>query len=92
MIIEYELNGMTQVHRGMFETTGFWLRIENMAERPQALDGTKQEGFLLCNHGAFGFLHERKEIVEEVMQAIMTVMFCGQRWFDADIGRIEKVC
>lgn len=91
MIIEYELNGSKQVHRGMFETTGFWLRIENMADRPMPLDGVKQEGYVLCNHGSFGFFHDSKEAVDEVLRAILQAMVDGYQWHHATLGVIREI-
>ena len=88
MIIEYELNGSKQVHRGMFETTGFWLRIENMADRPMPLDGVKQEGYVLCNHGSFGFYHEHPGACETVLGALMLAMQDGENWEDPKLGWI----
>jgi len=91
MIIEYELNGSKQVHRGMFETTGFWLRIENMADRPMPLDGVKQEGFVLCNHGSFGFYHESEEAAESVLKAILGAIECANySWEHPDLGWVRS--
>lgn len=86
MIIEFELQGSKCLHKGMFETTGFWVKYEEeMGDDINSPAGggghdiimrlpKKIIGYKLYSHFSFAFYHEDKGIVDRVYSALMSIL------------------
>ncbi len=76
MIIAYELKGSQQMHIGMFETTGFWLRYEEDRDDTETIK--ESEDVIYKIYGAFNFAYETTEklhadaVFKILKQAIQT--------------------
>lgn len=93
MIIEYELQGSRCLHKGIFDTTGFWVRYETQTEENS--NGSEfVTGYKLYSHFSFSFFHEEKEIVDIVYQELINAI----QYYDYDfvfnlenVGYIKKL-
>ena len=72
MIIEFDLQGSISVHRGIFETTGFWVRFEEESETIN--DKKYVSGYKLYNNGSFSFYHTDKKTVDRVALALRAIL------------------
>lgn len=70
MIIEFELLGSKCLHKGMFDTTGFWLKYEPEYEEAGSINIV---GYKLYSHFSFAFYHEDKDVVDLVMTRLAGV-------------------
>lgn len=86
MIIEYELQGSKCLHKGIFETTGFWLRNE-----PHGEDLSNPEGWKLYSHSSFAFYHENKEIFDLVYARLISVLRGSASVEIENIGYFRKL-
>ena len=86
MIIEFELQGSRCLHKGVFDTTGFWAKFE---EESEIINQCKDiEGYKIYSHFSFSFFHEDKEVVETVWEGLTRVLEFGNDWDHKDIGFI----
>lgn len=95
MIIEYELNGSKALHKGLFDSQGFWVRFE--AEIDEMGKNFKGDpvfvvaGYKLFSHFSFNYYHEDEGVVRTVYKALIDVL-SGKRDQDiAGVGYIREV-
>ena len=78
MIIEFELQGSKMLHKGIFDTTGFWVKFEPEIENGVVKeDGTFEWeilGWKLYSHFSFTFYHHDKDVVNLVYGKIVSVL------------------
>lgn len=90
MIIEYELKGSITTHRGVFDTTGFHVVMEEDKEAVNATtfvsNGWKIYG--MCN---FSYYHEDYDVVNEVYRVLCDVLDGVIRLDIRDIGYIRRI-
>ena len=95
MIISYELKGSKGLHKGCFETTGFWATFQEDREHIVQPDGQIQmgeiEGYKIYSHFSFAFYHEDKTIVDAVFQGLVGAL-SGIDWEFPGVGFIREVC
>lgn len=96
MIIEYELQGSTQLHKGVFDTTGFWARFEPeyCDSELKSLDGSRPiEGYKILSYSGFAFYHADKEIVLRVWNELIKCLRAPGDYFGmVEIGGIGLMC
>lgn len=70
MLIEYHLQGSTMIHKGVFDTTGFWARVG--VEQ----DDITKETYLykIWSHFSFTFEHRDILVVDEVWNALLDAL------------------
>lgn len=91
MIIEFELQGSKCLHKGVFDTDGFWVRYEDNSENVQKYGEEAKTGFTIYSHCSFAFYHEIKEIVDLVYARLISVLR-GSASIDIDnIGYFRKL-
>lgn len=95
MIIEFELQGSKMLHKGIFETTGFWVKYEEEISEGNARHDSSidwvVDGYKIFSHFSFSFYHTDKEIVDLVYSKLISVMR-GAMSVDIDgIGYIRKL-
>lgn len=86
MFIEFELKGSKALHKGVFDTTGFWARFE-----PQQEEGFEPEGWKIYSHFSFSFYHEDFSKASMVYEALVNALN-GFDWVTHEIGFIREVC
>ena len=86
MIIEFKLQGSKCLHRGIFDTHGFWVRFE-----PHGEEGLAPEGWKLYSHCSFSFYHENADIVEEVYARLISVLRGANSVDIEGVGHFRKV-
>jgi len=102
MIIEFELQGSKCLHKGVFDTTGFWVKYElefcDMIEHTDNDNGGFDEklvqwpnGAKIFSHFSFSFYHEDKAVVDLVYGALMGVLRGNQGKDLESIGYIRKL-
>ena len=100
MIIEFELQGSYLLHKGIFDTTGFWLKYEDLfedIEKPGGLgiNGVVIErmltGYKLYSHFSFCFSHEEKKVCDEVYAVLCGCLRGNQGRDIPGIGYIRKL-
>ncbi len=82
MIIEFELQGSKCLHKGIFDTTGFWVKYEEEFETIPVFnkeDGTfisckTITGYKIFSHFSFSFFHEEKITTQFVYCKLMQVL------------------
>ncbi len=99
MIIEFELQGSKCLHKGLFDTTGFWVKYEpemeaQLSKNHEDAVATVIEvpkGWKLYSHFSFAFYHEDKAIVDMVYN-VLTGCLRGSQGRDIEgIGYIKKL-
>lgn len=80
MIIEFELQGSKCLHKGAFDTTGFWVKYEpeldgdivrNNKDQIFGAYVDKIVGYKIFSHFSFAFYHEEKVLVDSVYTVLM---------------------
>lgn len=78
MIIEYELHGSKALHKGLFDSQGFWVRFEaEIDEMGKNLKGEPVfivSGYKLFSHFSFNYYHEDESVVRAVYCALLDVL------------------
>jgi hypothetical protein len=78
MIIEFELQGSKMLHKGIFDTTGFWAKYEPEIENVVIKDDGSFEweilGYKIYSHFSFTFYHADKEVVDLVYSKLISVL------------------
>ncbi len=92
MIIEFELKGSKCLHKGIFDSTGFWVRYEPDTDHDLPDDHPDRiTGYKLFSHFSFAFYHTEKAIVDSVYTVLMGV-FRGSPGKDIEgVGYIRKL-
>jgi hypothetical protein len=87
MIIEYELQGTQELHKGVLDTQGFWIKCG--VER---CDITyKVQAYKIWSHFAFTYETTCFETFERVWFALMRVLEGHKMATIADVGFIREV-
>lgn len=89
MLIEFELKGSRTVHKGVFETTGFWARYDAHVE-VDAPEQHKPDGYKIFSHFSFAYYHEDEKIAKEVYWGLLSALQ-GVDWKHKDIGYIREI-
>ena len=77
MIIEFHLQGSKMLHKGLFDTLGFWVKYEIECDTSIVDKVTNKypiEGFKLYSHFSFAYFHTEKEIVDLVYARLLSVL------------------
>ena len=93
MIIEFELQGSKCLHKGIFDTTGFWVRYE-VEEDLMIINDINthiSDGYKIFSHFSFSFYHTDERIAKQVYGGLIAVL-CGLDWHLEEIGFIRKIC
>ncbi len=90
MFIEFELQGSKCLHKGIFDTTGFWVKYEAETETDQRFNSVP-EGFKIFSHFSFAFFHTDEQIVKQVYGGLVAAL-CGLDWHVEKIGFIRNIC
>lgn len=92
MIIEFELQGSKCLHKGIFDTTGFWVKYE--VEVEEALlsgDPDTITGYKIFSHFSFAYYHTDKQVVDLVYARLISVLR-GSNSVEIDgVGYFRKV-
>jgi len=98
MIIEFELDGSKCLHKGIFDTTGFWVRYEREGEsilnRPLEENADPifiPSGYKLVSHFSFAYYHEKKEIVDLVYSKLLSVLRGANNVEVEGVGYLRKL-
>lgn len=94
MIIEFELQGSKCLHKGVFDTTGFWAKYEEQGEYVLNADGQPVfhlDGYKIVSHFSFSFYHTDKEVCDLVYSRLVSVLR-GSNNVDIDgVGYFRKL-
>lgn len=99
MFIEFDLKGSKARHKGVFDTTGFWVRFEPdfsegwMVAHAEDPNNPVPDinGYKIFSHFSFAFYHENEDIALDVYVALVNCL-AGHDWEDPEIGFIREVC
>ncbi len=92
MVIEFELQGSKCLHKGIFDTTGFWLKFEPQLEDDMSAGGGKFiDGWKIYSHFSFSYFHEDKAKADAVYKAIVQCFRSGSNIDLEGIGYIRRV-
>jgi len=73
MIIEFELQGSKMLHKGIFDTDGFWVKYEP-EQRVHCPEDIEVIGYKLFSHLSFAFYHTDKTVVDLVYQRLISIL------------------
>jgi len=94
MIIEFELQGIKCLHKGIFDTTGFWVKWDEEGEHILDAGGNpvwRVDGYKIFSHFSFSFFHTDKAICDLVYSRLISVLR-GSNSVDIEgIGYFRKV-
>lgn len=86
MLVEYELQGSTMLHKGLFDTTGFWAKFD-----ADYCDITKEaQTYKIYSHFSFTFEHKDEALARHVFDGIISALV-GNDWYCAGIGFIRTI-
>ena len=85
MIVEFELQGSRALHKGIFDTDGFWVKFE--AE----LDKEKVVGHKIYSHFSFAYFNEDKDKVDLVYARLISVLRGSNNVEMEGIGYFRKI-
>ncbi len=95
MFIEFELKGENCVHKGVFDTTGFWAKYEPQIEQGMISEKRGLEwiadGYKIFSHFSFAFYHSNEHVAKEVYKGLLGAL-AGIDWVHPEIGFIREVC
>lgn len=94
MLIEFELKGTKGLHKGIFDTHGFWVRFEEEGEHGLDSDGNPVfacDGFKLFSHGSFSFYHADKDICDLVYSRLISVLRGANSVDIENVGYFRKL-
>ena len=96
MFIEFELQGSKCLHKGIFDTNGFWVKFEPEQELIECSNGLLIpdpviEGYKIFSHFSFAFYHKDERIAKEVFKGLVNAL-SGIDWQYPEIGFIREVC
>lgn len=88
MIIEYELQGSKGLHKGVVDTTGFWIRFEYEHD-----DVTNEiTGAKIYSLSSFSFYHDDPRVALEVFQMLIVVLQGREsRVWEDGVGEIRTL-
>lgn len=97
MIIEFELQGSKALHKGIFDTTGLWIKYEACFEEGLHTEdgiGNPQptpNGYKLYSHFSFAYYHTEKGIVDKVYERLISILRGSNNVEIENIGYIRKL-
>lgn len=95
MIIEFELQGSKCLHKGIFDTTGFWVKYEPDMEGGEVNANCEFAGIIngykIFSHFSFSFYHTDKAIVDLVYSRLITVLRGANNVDIEGIGYIRRL-
>lgn len=96
MIIEFELEGSKCLHKGIFDTTGFWVKYSEDRDREDLdVDGnyipSSINGYKIFSHFSFSYYHTDKTIVDLVYSKLLSVLRGSNGIEMEGIGFIRKL-
>jgi hypothetical protein len=77
MIIEFELQGSKCLHKGIFDTHGFWVKYDEEGEHGLDEAGNpvwRCDGYKIFSHCSFAFYHTEKAISDLVWARLLSVL------------------
>ncbi len=89
MIIEFELQGSKMLHKGLFDTTGLWVKYEEEGEFIEDL--WVLYGYKIYSHISFAYYHTDKTFVDLVYSKLISVLRGAQNADIEGIGYIRKL-
>lgn len=94
MIIEFELKGSKLLHKGIFDTTGFWVKWDEEGEH--VLDDAGQpvwrcDGYKIFSHFSFSFFHTDKAIAELVYNRLISILRGSNSIDIEDVGYFRRL-
>ncbi len=87
MIIEFELQGSKLLHKGIFDTNGFWVKYEPQRENEES----EPDGWKIYSHFSFAFYHIDRVIVEDVYNVLIGCLRGSQGRDIPNVGYIRKL-
>ncbi len=94
MIVEFELQGSRTLHKGIFDTTGFWVKYEEEGEHVLNDAGEpvwRIDGYKIFSHFSFSYFHHDKSVCDLVYSRLISVLR-GANSVDIDgVGYFRKV-
>lgn len=84
MIIEFELKGAQMLHKGIFETTGFWVKYGEEEDDETGVISS----YKLWSHFSFTYETNNKEDFKKVYGALQLALM-GSSQMIQDIGYIR---
>jgi hypothetical protein len=92
MIIEFELLGSKTLHKGVFDSTGFWVKYE--VDRDENLSDSESDyinGYKIFSHFSFAFYHTDQAIVDLVYSKLVSVLRGSMSADIEGVGYIRKL-
>ncbi len=80
MLIEFELQGSRALHKGIFDTSGFWVKYEaSIDEGLREFDDSgvpidRPDGYKIYSHFSFAYYHTDKAVVDLVYSRLVSVL------------------
>ena len=75
MIIEFELQGSKCLHKGIFDTQGFWVKYEvDYLDEANIGNDAAINGYKIFSHFSFSFYHTDKEVCDLVYFRLISVL------------------
>lgn len=91
MLIEFELQGSKCLHKGVFDTTGFWCKYEPEEEEIPMTTANFTSGYKIYSHFSFAFFHEDAAVAYLVYSKLISVLRGSQGAEIDDIGYIRRL-
>lgn len=91
MIIEYELQGSKCLHKGIFDTTGFWVQYSEDTNREDLYVPGCINGYKIFSCFSFSYYHTDKTIVDLVYSKLLSVLRGSNGIEMEGIGFIRKL-
>lgn len=97
MIIEFELQGSKCLHKGIFDTQGFWVKFEpDFEEKKGGWDEDGRtvnlpNGYKIFSHFSFSFYHTDKEVCDLVYFRLISVLRGANSVDIEDVGFFRRL-
>jgi hypothetical protein len=87
MILEYELQGSQLLHKGLFDTNGFWVKFDT--ERCDLNE--EVQSYKIYSHFSFTFEHKEEAVARDVFNGLCMAL-SGMDWRSVmGTGYIRKI-
>ena len=92
MIIEFELQGSKCLHKGIFDTTGFWVKYEvDYLDEANIGNPNAINGYKIFSHFSFCFYHHDKAVCDLVYSRLISVLRGASNVDIEGVGYFRKV-
>lgn len=91
MLIEFELQGSRCLHKGIFDTQGFWVKFEPEEEELPMTTNNFTAGYKIYSHFSFAFFHEDKQVVDLVYARLISVLRGANSVDIENVGYFRKL-